>query len=138
MSTPKIVAANTPDRGWMWYLVDDTLDFVPEVKQFLDWKAATRHAPATIKAYCSRLLWLYRFLAEQQVEATAVSAAQLTEFVIWLQSPVRRTANVETGWDTQQLSVSSINDTVEVVAMLYRFLARRGLITQSPIAYVDG
>jgi site-specific recombinase XerD len=64
-------------------LVDANLDFAHEVKLFLDWKAATRHAPATIKAYCSRLLWFYRFLAQQQLQVEEVTAMHLTEFVIW-------------------------------------------------------
>lgn len=89
MGIPKIVAANTPDRGPMWYLVNENLDFVSEVKLFLDWKAATGHAPATIKAYYSRLLWFYRFLAQQQLQIDEVTAAHLTEFVIWLQHPER-------------------------------------------------
>jgi site-specific recombinase XerD len=63
-------------------LVDANLDFAHEVKLFLDWKAATRHAPATIKAYCSRLLWFYRFLAQQQLQVEEVTAMHLTEFVI--------------------------------------------------------
>jgi hypothetical protein len=89
MNPPRMIAAETPDRGHMWYLVDANLDFVSEVKLFLDWKAATGHAPATIKAYCSRLLWLYRFLAQQQLRIEEVTATHLTEFVIWLQHPLR-------------------------------------------------
>ncbi len=60
MNPPKVVVADTPDRGCIWYLVDANLDFVPEVKLFLDWKAATRHAPATIKAYCVNVIAPWR------------------------------------------------------------------------------
>jgi len=31
-----MVAADVPDRGRLFYLVDDALEFVPEVKEFLD------------------------------------------------------------------------------------------------------
>src|SRR5438128_3481590 len=44
---PRVVVAAVPDRGPMWYLIDQDLDFIPEVKDFLDWKTATRRAPAT-------------------------------------------------------------------------------------------
>src|SRR3989442_7877825 len=108
MSVPKIVAADTPDRGLMWYLVDDNLDFVHEVKLFLDWKAATSHAPATIKAYCSRLLWFYRFLAHRQLQIEEVTATHLTEFVIWLQHPTRTYPQKDSVTRARPLSVRSI------------------------------
>jgi len=136
MNPPKMVAADTTDRGRMWYLADANLDFVAEVKLFLDWKAATRHAPATIKAYCSRLLWFYRFLAKLQLQVEEVTATHLTEFVIWLQNPLRAYPQKESVAGAQPLSASSINLIVQEVADLYRFLARRGLVAQSPVVYV--
>jgi hypothetical protein len=42
----RMVTAEVPDRGRLFYLVDANLDFIAEVKAFLDWKAATRRAPA--------------------------------------------------------------------------------------------
>lgn len=127
-----MVAADVPDRGRMFYLVDGQLDFIPEVKQFLDWKAATGHAPATIKAYCARLLWFYRFLATRQLCATQVTPADVTEFVLWLRHPWRA------GHPTQDarphpLQVSTINQITQAVGTLYDFLLRRRLISQSPV-----
>jgi len=138
MSIPKMIAADTPDRGRMWYLVDENLDFVPEVKLFLDWKAATRHAPATIEAYCSRLLWFYRFLAQQQLKIEEVTATHLTEFVIWLQHACRLSPQQEPLACSRLLSANSINLITQQVADLYRFLVRRGLVPQSPVVYVAG
>jgi integrase/recombinase XerD len=136
MNPPKMVAADTPDRGRMCYLVDDNLDFISEVKLFLDWKAATKRAPATIKAYCSRLLWFYRFLAKLGLQAEEVTSTHLTEFVIWLQHPGRSYPHQEPLTGAQPLAASSINLIVQQVTDLYRFLVRRGLITQSPVAYL--
>ncbi len=138
MDVPKIVAADTPDRGLMWFLVDAHLDFVHEAKLFLDWKAATGHAPATIKAYCSRLLWFYRFLAHQQLLIEEVTAAHLTEFVVWLQHPARTYPHKDPVTGAQPLAASSINLIVQEVADLYRFLVRRGLVAQSPVVYIAG
>lgn len=138
IDVPKMVAADTPDRGLMWFLVDAHLDFVHEAKLFLDWKAATGHAPATLKAYCSRLLWFYRFLAHQQLQIEEVTAAHLTEFVIWLQHPARAYPHKDSVTGGQPLSASSINLIVQEVADLYRFLVRRGLVAQSPVVYVTG
>ena len=55
MKAPRMIDADVPGRGRMYYLVDEALNFVPEVKDFFDWKAATKRAPATVKAYCARL-----------------------------------------------------------------------------------
>jgi len=89
-----MVAAEGPDRGRMFYLVDDNLDFIPEVKEFLDWKSATRCAPSTIQAYCSRLLWYYRFLYQRELGVLEATPVDLTEFVIWLCNPYRETSNI--------------------------------------------
>lgn len=135
VEAPRMVAADVPDRGRMFYLVDYQLDFIPEVKQFLDWKAATGHAPATIKAYCARLLWFYRFLATRQLSATQVTPTDVTEFVLWLRHPWRA------GHDQQDarphpLQVSTINLITQAVGTLYDFLLRRRLISQSPVVSV--
>ena len=81
---PRMVAADVPGRGRMYYLVDGGCDFIPNAKAFLDWKAATNRAPATMKAYCSRLLWYYRFLSRRNLNVLEATPADLTEFVIWL------------------------------------------------------
>ncbi len=47
MTAPRIVAAELPEHGCMFYLVDDNLEFIPEFKASLDWKVAIRRAPAT-------------------------------------------------------------------------------------------
>src|SRR5260221_12401219 len=96
MKTPRMIAADVPDRGRMYYLVDEALDFVPEVKMFLDWKAATKRAPATMKAYCSRLEWYYRFLEQHHLGILEATSSDLTEFVIWLCNPYGHPGNVET------------------------------------------
>ena len=45
---PKMVAADVPERGRIYYLIDDQYDFIPEAKAFFDWNAATNRAPATV------------------------------------------------------------------------------------------
>src|SRR5713226_3694175 len=79
-----MIAAEVPDRGRMYYLIDGNYDFISDAKAFLDWKAATNRAPATMKAYCSRLLWYYRFLSRRNLNVLEATPADLTEFVIWL------------------------------------------------------
>jgi len=131
-----MIAAEIPDRGRMFYLVNDTLDFIPEVKAFLDWKAATKRAPATIKAYCSRLEWFYLFLFQRNLEALKVTSADLTEFVIWLCSP-RQDRRNSLVTEAIPLQETSINHILQAVGALYHFLLRRGLIDSSPVVYVE-
>src|SRR5215210_1419237 len=137
MTPPRMVVADTPDRGRMPYLVDDDLDFIPEVKAFLDWKAATRRAPDTLHAYCYRLWWYYRFLHQHRLDVRAAGAADLTEFLIWLCNPHREAGNVAPIHTPSSLQASTVNQILQVVAAFYRFLVRRGVVTESPVVYVD-
>ncbi len=132
-----MIAANVPDRGRMYYLVDNEYDFITEVKEFLDWKAATNHAPATVKTYCSRLLWYYRFLSQRNLSVLKVTPADLTEFVIWLCNPYRDVAAVSAIHQPGPLTASSVNLILQAVGALYHFLVRRGKLAESPVRYVD-
>jgi len=128
---PRVVVAAVPDRGPMWYLVDQDLDFIPEVKDFLDWKTATRRAPATVAAYCQRLRWYYVFLHQRRLSVLEATPTVLTDFVIWLSSP----AHGRVGH--QPLQASSINLILQAVAALYQFLVRRGSLAVSPLQRVE-
>jgi integrase/recombinase XerD len=137
MVAPKMVAADTPDRGRMHYLVDADLDFVPEVKQFLDWKAGTRRAPATVEAYCYRLWWFYRFLAQRRLPVTGVQPADLTEFVIWLGNPYRDADTGAVGQAPRPLGARTVNLILQAVSTFCHFLVRRGTLAASPVTFVD-
>jgi integrase/recombinase XerD len=137
MCSPRMVAAEVPDRGRLFYLVDNNLDFIAEVKEFLDWKAATRRAPATVKAYCSRLVWYYRFLEQRELNLLEATPADLTEFVIWLCNPHRVASKVEVIHEPSPLLATSVNLILQAVGALYRFLVRRGELAESPVRYVD-
>ena len=134
---PKIVAADVPDRGRMYYLVDSKYDFILDAKGFFDWKAATNRAPATMKAYCSRLLWYYRFLAQRNLSVLEATPADLTEFVIWLCNPYRGVTTVSVIHQPSPLTAASVNLILQVVGAFYHFLVRRGKIAESPVRYVD-
>ncbi len=106
---PRVVAADVPGRGRMYYLVDSQDDFLPEAKAFLDWKAATRRAPTTVKAYCSRLSWYYHFLAHRNMRVSEVTPADLTAFVIWLCNPYRDVKTVPAISQPSPLTATSVN-----------------------------
>lgn len=135
--TVRMVAADVLDRGRMYYLIDDNYDFIPDAKEFLDWKAATNRAPATMKAYCTRLLWYYRFLAQRKLSALEATPSDLTEFVIWLCNPYRDTTTVCVIHQTSPLTAVSVNLILQVTGAFYHFLVRRGKLAESPVCYVD-
>ena len=137
MKAPRMIAADVPGQGRMYYLVDEALNFVPEVKDFLDWKAATKRAPATVKAYCARLEWYYRFLSHQQLGVREATPSDLTEFVIWLCNPYRDAETVSPIHLASPLSASSVNLILQAVGALYHFLVRRGHLDASPVVYMD-
>jgi len=137
MKMPRMIAADVPGRGRMYYLVDEALNFIPEVKDFLDWKAATKRAPATVRAYCARLQWYYRFLSHHQMGVLEVTPSDLTEFVIWLCNPYRDTETVSPIHVPSPLTASSVNLILQSVGALYSFLVRRGQLAESPVMYVD-
>lgn len=136
-NTPRMVAADVPDWGRMYYLVDAACEFIPEVKEFLDWKAATNRAPATLKAYCSRLSYYYDFLPQHNLKVLEVTPADLTEFVLWLCNPYRNEAAVSVIHQASPLTATSVNLILQVVGAFYHFLVRRGMLTESPVRYVD-
>ncbi len=135
--TLKMIAADVPDRGRMYYLVDGKYDFISDAKEFLDWKAATKRAPATMKAYCSRLLWYYRFLSQRNLSVLEAAPADLTEFVIWLCNPYRDVTAVSVIHQPSPLTAASVNLILQVAGAFYHFLVRRGKLAESPVRYVD-
>lgn len=132
---PKMVVAQTTDRGRMHYLVDDQLDFIPEVKAYLDLKAL-RCAPATIEAYCARLRWFFTFLHHAKLSCHAVRPPDLVEFVLWLCTPAH-TPDPLASPPPQPLSAIHINHILSAVHGLYAFLVRRGELASSPVTFVD-
>lgn len=137
MTPPSVVTAEAPDRGRMFYLVDEDLDFIPEVKEFLDWKVATGRSPGTVHAYCSRLCWYYRYLHQRNLGVLETQAADLTEFVIWLCNPHRDVGNVAVIHQPSPLAAPTVNLILQAVGSLYRFLVRRDALDESPVKYVD-
>jgi len=132
-----MIAADVPDRGRIYYLVDGKDDFIPDAKEFFDWKVATNRAPGTLKAYCSRLLWYYRFLWQRDLCVLEATPADLTEFVMWLCNPYRDVAAVSPIHEASPLTASSVNLILQAVGALYHFLVRRGKLSASPVRSVD-
>jgi len=129
---PKLVVAVIPGQENRFYLVDQNLDFIPEVKELIDQKANTRRAPGTIRGICDRLRWYYQFLNQRQLRALDAKPSDLSDFVLWLSNPYRYGDN-----QSKFLKKSTINQILSAVASLYKFLVRRGQLTESPVLYEE-
>jgi integrase/recombinase XerD len=90
-----------------------------------------------MKAYCSRLVWYYRFLAQRKLNVLEATPADLTEFVIWLCNPYRDAATVSVIHQPSPLTAVSVNLILQATGALYHFLVRRGKLAESPVRYVD-
>lgn len=90
-----------------------------------------------MKAYCSRLLWYYRFLTQRKLNVLEATPADLTEFVIWLCNPYRDTTAVSVIYQASPLTAASVNLILQVTGAFYHFLVRRGKLAESRVCYVD-
>jgi integrase/recombinase XerD len=142
-SFPWMVAADVPDVGEMYYLVDENFDFIPEVKRFLDYKRSVGRAPNTLLAYCSRLRYFYQFLRKKGLSVLAMpgnkqaDSADLVEFLIWLCNPHRDAGNVDAIHQASPIQASTVNLILQAVGTLYKYLVRHKEIAESPVKYVD-
>lgn len=134
---PRIVVADTTDRGRMHYLVDQDLNFVPEVKAYLDYKAATKSAPLTLRAICFRLRWLYHFMAVRDLTVGLVEPQHLTDFALWLSNPYRDVGDESVIGAPRPLQDTTINQILRAAGPFFQFLVRRKILAQSPVVYVD-
>jgi integrase/recombinase XerD len=137
VSPIKIVYAETTDRGRIPFIVDGNLDFIPEIKAYIDYKSL-RRAPNTLKAYCYRLRWFCLFLAQQQVDLCQVTPPDMLEFVLWLSNPYRHSTPLsQDNPAPHQLKKKTINLITRAVGGLYHFLVRRGTVIHSPVLYEE-
>jgi integrase/recombinase XerD len=140
---PRLVVADVPGVGEMYYLVDESFDFVPEVKRFLDSKRAQGRAPNTVLAYCSRLRYFYQFLSQRELSVLPaegrrqVDSADLAEFVIWLCNPFRAAGNVSPIHQASPIQARTVNLILQAVGTLYKYLVRHQVVAESPVKYVD-
>lgn len=129
---PRLVTASVPGQEDRFYLIDRDLDFIPEVKELVDQKSNTRCSPNTIRGICVKLRWYYQFLNQQKLGILDVKASDLVDFSIWLGNPYRFGNEAP-----KKLSISTRNQILYAVANLYRFLVRRGHLTESPVFYEE-
>ena len=94
----RIVEAQT-ELGQMYYLMDDELNFIPYVKEYLNMiqaRAEREVAPNTIRTYCYLLWYFIVFLTMKGWDVLDLDGQpdRLIQFKLWLNNPYRFYENV--------------------------------------------
>ncbi|WP_047155531.1 tyrosine-type recombinase/integrase [Aneurinibacillus tyrosinisolvens] len=131
------------ENGTMYYLMDENLDFIPLVKEYLDMiqaRAEREVSPNTIKTYCYNLWYFIVFLKLRDLEILDLDGKPdiLTKFKLWLKNPYRFYENVEMledGYEDDDLKVSTVNAIIDRVSSLFLWLKASGRIYDNPVVY---
>lgn len=133
------------DNGLMYFLVDENLDFVPLIKEYLDMvqaRAEREVSPNTIRTYCYNLWYFVVYLKIKGIEILELDGKPeiLTNFKLWLKNPYRFYENVEVldfEYVEDDLKVTTINAVLDRVSSLYLWLKASGRIKDNPVIYKD-
>ena len=142
----RIVEAQT-DLGQIYYLMDEELNFIPYVKEYLDMiraRAEREVAPNTIRTYCY-LLWyfiVYLTMKEWDVLDLDGQPDRLIQFKLWLNNPYRFYENVtplnDNGtfeYEPDTLNPKTMNAILSQVSSLYLWLKACHRIKENPVIY---
>ena len=127
----------------MYYLMDENLDFILLVKEYLDMiqaRAIREVSPNTIKTYCYNLWYFIVYLKIKGLGILDLDGKPdiLTNFKLWLKNPYRFYENVEMldyEYVEDDLKVSTVNAIVDRVSSLFLWLKASGRIKDNPVVY---
>ncbi len=114
------------------YLVDESCEFIPTVKRYLDYLAALEKSPHTLENYCRHLHYYFTFLEQTHLDWQQVTPDDLVRFVQWLRNPLHQ-VNTFSLHGTSPLSERSVNTIVTAVSSFYRYQIQRGETLTNPI-----
>src|SRR6266581_5593243 len=129
----KTVWARKENRKQL-YLVDETCEFIPSVKRYLDYLVALEKSPHTLENYCRRLCYYFTFLEQAHLHWQHVTPDDLVRFVQWLRNPLRQ-VNTRPLHETSPLSERSVNTIVTAVSSFYRYQLQHGETLSNPVLY---
>ena len=126
----RIVEAQT-ELGQMYYLMDDELNFIPYVKEYLNMiqaRAEREVAPNTIRTYCYLLWYFIVFLTMKGWDVLDLDGQpdRLIQFKLWLNNPYRFYENVTLlndsdtfEYEADTLKAKTMNAILSQVSSLY-------------------
>src|SRR5947207_11185111 len=129
----KTVWARKENRKQL-YLVDETCEFIPSVKRYLDYLVALEKSPHTQENYCRHLCYYFTFLEQSHLDWQQVTPDDLVRFVQWLRNPLRQ-VGIQSLHAVSPLSERSVNTIVTAVSSFYRYQIQRGETLTNPVLY---
>ncbi|MED3936613.1 tyrosine-type recombinase/integrase [Priestia megaterium] len=131
------------DTGTMYYLMDEKLNFIPLIKEYLDMiqaRAKRAVSPNTIRTYCYNLWYFIVYLEIKELDILGLDGKPdvLINFKLWLKNPYRFYENVEIldyEYIGDDLKVSTVNAIVDRVSSLFLWLKASGRIKDNPVVY---
>lgn len=135
------------DNGVMYYLMDDDLNFIPYVTDYLkvvQARAEREVAPNTVKTYCYHLWYFVVFLKIKRLDILDLDGRPqvLTDFKLWLKNPYRFYENVESldfgdeeEYEDNDIKTTTINAIIDRVSSLFLWLKASGKIKDNPVVY---
>ncbi len=133
------------DNGVMYYLMDEDLNFIPFVKDYLNViqaRAVQQVAPKTVQTYCYQFWYFIVFLKIKRLDILDLDGRPqiLTDFKLWLKNPYRFYENVESfnfedEYEDNEIKTTTINAIIDRVSSLFLWLKASGKIKDNPVVY---
>ncbi|MCU5653172.1 tyrosine-type recombinase/integrase [Bacillus mycoides] len=137
------------DNGVMYYLMDEDLNFISFVKDYLNViqaRAVQQVAPKTVQTYCYQLWYFIVFLKIKRLDILDLDGRPqiLTDFKLWLKNPYRFYENVELinfdfededEYEDNDIKTTTINAIIDRVSSLFLWLKASGKIKDNPVVY---
>lgn len=131
------------DNGTMYYLMDENLDFIPLIKEYLDMiqaRAEREVSPNTIRTYCYNLWYFIVYLKIKGLDILDLDGKPdvLSKFKLWLKNPFRFYENVEVfdyEYVEDDLKTTTINAIIDRVSSLFHWLKASARIKDNPVIY---
>ncbi|MDA2518597.1 tyrosine-type recombinase/integrase [Bacillus cereus] len=129
----------------MYYLMDEDLNFIPFVKDYLNMiqaRAVQQVAPKTVQTYCYQFWYFIVFLKIKRLDILDLDGRPqiLTDFKLWLKNPYRFYENVESfnfedEYEDNEIKTTTINAIIDRVSSLFLWLKASGKIKDNPVVY---
>ena len=142
----RIVEAQT-ELGQMYYLMDEELNFIPYVKEYLNMiqaRAEREVAPNTIRTYCYLLWYFIVYLSIKGWDVLDLDGQpdRLIQFKLWLNNHYRFYENVTPlhesdtfEYEADILKAKTMNAILSQVSSLYLWLKSSHRIKENPVIY---
>lgn len=130
MKVQKVIIPGSEKQSWV-VVGEDFLPIEP-VQDFLEYLRNLRRSPNTVRTYAYHLCLYWEYLQGSGIDWTAVTIAELADFMMWLRVPTP-SGVVSIVEQESTRTESSINGVLTAVCMLYDFHESTGSVPHIPL-----